>query len=60
MFCPNCGEKLESTFQKFCASCGSELSNTPDAAQAPQLKVEESTCHHQLDQLPFTSQKQLE
>ena len=41
MFCPNCGEKLESTFQKFCASCGSELSNTPDAAQAPQLKVEE-------------------
>ena len=41
MFCPNCGEKLESTFQKFCASCGSELSNTPDAAQTPQLKVEE-------------------
>jgi len=42
MFCPNCGEKLESQNQKFCSSCGSELSNTPDAAQAPQLKVEEN------------------
>ena len=41
MFCPNCGEKLESQNQKFCASCGSELSNTPDTAQAPQLKIEE-------------------
>jgi hypothetical protein len=41
MFCPNCGEKLESTFQKFCSSCGSELFNTPDTPQAPQLRAEE-------------------
>ena len=43
MFCKNCGEKLESPNQKFCASCGSEISNTPAAPQtpqAPQLKAE--------------------
>jgi len=38
MICPNCGEKLESQNQKFCASCGSVLSYTPDA---PQLRAEE-------------------
>ena len=44
MFCKNCGEKLESQNQKFCASCGSEISNTPAAPQtpqAPQLKAEQ-------------------
>jgi len=43
MFCKNCGEKLETPNQKFCASCGSEISNIPAAPQtpqAPQLKVE--------------------
>ena len=43
MFCKNCGEKLESQNQKFCASCGSEISNTPAAPQtpqAPQIKAE--------------------
>jgi len=39
MFCQNCGEKIESKEQKFCASCGSATSITPDA---PQLKVEEN------------------
>ena len=39
MFCPNCGEQLDSQNQKFCSSCGSELFNTP---QAPKLKVEEN------------------
>jgi hypothetical protein len=29
MFCPNCGEKLESQNQRFCASCGSRLQFTP-------------------------------
>ena len=45
MFCQNCGEKMESKEQKFCASCGSEISDTPGAPQAPQtppLKVEEN------------------
>ena len=45
MYCPNCGVKLESQNQKFCASCGSAISNAPDvpqAPQAPQLKVEEN------------------
>ncbi len=41
MFCQNCGEKLESPNQRFCASCGSEISNTPVAPQAPQLKAEQ-------------------
>ncbi len=42
MFCPNCGEKLESQNQKFCASCGSVISNTLGAPKAPQSKVEEN------------------
>ena len=42
MFCPNCGEKLESQNQKFCSSCGSELFNTPDTPHAPQLRAEEN------------------
>lgn len=41
MFCKNCGEKLESQNQKFCANCGSVISNTLNVTQAPQLKVEE-------------------
>ena len=36
MFCPNCGEKLESQDQKFCPSCGSTISLTP-TPDAPQL-----------------------
>lgn len=41
MFCPNCGEKLESQNQKFCPNCGSSLSYTPDTPQvkAPVNKV---------------------
>jgi hypothetical protein len=30
MFCPNCGEKLESPNQRFCSRCGSELQFTPN------------------------------
>jgi len=38
MFCPNCGEKLESLYQKFCSSCGSEIQSTliPEAPITPQ------------------------
>jgi len=57
MFCPNCGEKLESQNQKFCASCGSELSNTPDAAQAPQLKVEEKHVSQPVRPVPVYESK---
>ncbi|MFX1288970.1 MAG: zinc-ribbon domain-containing protein, partial [Promethearchaeota archaeon] len=28
MFCPNCGEKLETPNQRFCASCGREIQTT--------------------------------
>ena len=41
MFCQNCGEKLESKEQKFCAGCGSVITNAQDAPQVPQLKAEE-------------------
>ena len=39
MFCPNCGEKLETPNQRFCASCGSEIQTTshPDVPQVPVL-----------------------
>ena len=46
MFCPNCGEKIESQNQKFCASCGSVLPHTsdtpsaPPTSPAPQLRAE--------------------
>ncbi|MFX0008883.1 MAG: zinc-ribbon domain-containing protein [Candidatus Hermodarchaeota archaeon] len=47
MFCPNCGEKLDSSNQRFCAHCGSELQITPNpevsegynATQEPILKT---------------------
>jgi hypothetical protein len=37
MFCPNCGEKLESPIQRFCSGCGSEIQSifTPKAPKAP-------------------------
>ena len=41
MFCPNCGEKLESQDQKFCPSCGSTISLTP-TPDAPQVTPEEN------------------
>ncbi|MFW9782825.1 MAG: hypothetical protein ACFFFB_11135 [Candidatus Heimdallarchaeota archaeon] len=44
MFCPNCGEKLETSTQKFCAICGSEIQIplTPEAPEVPSLPVEET------------------
>lgn len=29
MFCPNCGERLDSPDQRFCSNCGSKLQFTP-------------------------------
>jgi len=40
MFCPNCGEKLKSQDQSFCASCGSEIQSTLPP-EAPQVRAEE-------------------
>jgi len=37
MFCPNCGEKLDSQNQRFCASCGSEIQSSiiPEVPELP-------------------------
>ena len=59
MFCPNCGEKLESQNQKFCSSCGSELSNTPDAAQASQLRAEENQASPIVRSVPIYESKNI-
>jgi len=44
MFCPNCGEKLETPNQRFCANCGSEIQAvlSPELPQAPQVIVEKT------------------
>lgn len=41
MFCPNCGEKLETPNQRFCASCGSEIQTTA-SPEIPSQPVEEA------------------
>lgn len=35
MFCPNCGEKLDTPNQSFCAMCGSKLQSTPIPKDIP-------------------------
>ncbi len=40
MFCPNCGERLDSPDQRFCSSCGSKLQFTP-IPEVPQAVSEE-------------------
>ena len=42
MFCPNCGEKLETPNQSFCAQCGSKIviTQTPEISQEPKVPVE--------------------
>ena len=57
MFCQNCGEKMESKEQKFCASCGSEISDTPGAPQAPPLKVEENKVPSPVKSVPVYESK---
>ena len=57
MYCPNCGVKLESQNQKFCASCGSAISNAPDAPQASQLKVEENRVSPKVRSVPVYESK---
>jgi hypothetical protein len=44
MFCPSCGERLETPNQKFCANCGSEIQTplTPEISQEPQVPVEKT------------------
>jgi len=57
MFCQNCGEKLESKEQKFCASCGSVITNAQDAPQAPQLKAEEKQVSSPVKSAPVYESK---
>ena len=54
MFCQNCGEKLESKNQKFCASCGSAFPHAPDP---PQLKVEENQAASTVRSVPVYEPK---
>ena len=44
MFCPNCGERLETPNQRFCANCGSEIQAalSPEILQMPQVIVEKT------------------
>ncbi|MHA2288360.1 MAG: zinc-ribbon domain-containing protein [Promethearchaeota archaeon] len=44
MFCPNCGEQLETPNQSFCAQCGSkiDITLTPEISQEPQVPVVET------------------
>ena len=60
MFCQNCGEKLESQNQKFCASCGSVISNTTDAPQTPQLKAEQYQAPSKVWPVPVYESKPIE
>ena len=60
MFCQNCGEKIESKDQKFCASCGSETTDAPgapQAPQAPQLKAEENQVSSPVKSVPVLESK---
>jgi len=57
MFCQNCGEKMESKDQKFCASCGSEISDTPVAPQEPPLKAEEKQVSSPVKSTPVYQSK---
>jgi len=57
MFCQNCGEKMESKDQKFCASCGSEISDTPVAPQEPPLKAEEKQVSSPVKSAPVYQSK---
>jgi len=54
MFCPNCGEKLDSQNQKFCSSCGSVLLHTPDA---PQLRAVENQVSSTVRSVPVYQSK---
>jgi len=54
MFCPNCGEKLESQIQKFCPNCGSKLSYTPDA---PGLKAAVNQAESTVKSTPIYASK---
>ncbi len=58
MFCPNCGEKLESQDQKFCASCGSVILSTPPP-EAPQVRAEENQVSSTVRSVPVYESKSI-
>jgi len=44
MFCPNCGERLDSPNQRFCSRCGSEIQSTItlEFPESPQISTEDT------------------
>jgi len=56
MFCPNCGEKLDSPNQRFCASCGSEIGSTP-FPEVPQIQTEENQVSTPVSLVPVSESK---
>ncbi len=56
MFCPNCGEKLESQDQRFCARCGSEILS-PSVPAVPQLPAEEIQVQTPTSSVPIYDSK---
>jgi len=54
MFCPNCGEKLESQNQNFCPNCGSKHSYIPDA---PELKAAVNQMESTVKSIPVYTPK---
>lgn len=53
MFCPNCGEKLESPNQNFCSRCGSEIHFTP-ISETPQVLPEETPVTTPISSIPVS------
>ena len=54
MYCPNCGEKLDSQNQKYCSTCGSDLTYTPEP---PQLRAEEDQLSSPVRSIPVYEPK---
>lgn len=59
MFCPNCGEKLVSPNQNFCAHCGSEIQATPvpEVSKRPQEPVVKTPIPPQAPAVPVYMSK---
>jgi hypothetical protein len=58
MFCPNCGEKVDSHDQRFCASCGSEIGSNP-IPEVSQVLAEENQVSTLASSIPVSESKQI-
>ncbi|MBY9017948.1 MAG: zinc ribbon domain-containing protein [Candidatus Lokiarchaeota archaeon] len=61
MFCPNCGEKIESPNQNFCTSCGSEFQSTltPEVSKAYQPITEKPQVPSPVRSVPVYESKSI-